>query len=49
MKTDYSRDGKELHAKARVQGFSISLSTPYSEVVPTFSFSRQREGKKLSL
>jgi len=40
MKSDYPRDGKELQAKARTQGFPISLSTPYGEIIPTFSFSR---------
>jgi hypothetical protein len=47
MKADYSRDGKELQAKARTQGFPISLPTPYGELVPTFSFSFQRERKEL--
>ena len=47
MKVDYSRDGKEIQAKARTQGFPISLSTPYGERVPTFSLPRQKERKKL--
>jgi len=46
-KANYSRDGKELQAKARAQGFSISLATPYGEIIPMFSFSHQRERKKL--
>jgi hypothetical protein len=47
MKSEYPRDGKELQAKGRTQGFPISLSNPYGDVVPIFSFSCQREGKKL--
>jgi hypothetical protein len=47
MKADYSRHGKELQAKARTQSFPISLSTPYGELIPMFSFSRQRERKEL--
>jgi hypothetical protein len=38
---------KKYKKKARAQGFPISLSTPYSELVPTFSFSHQRERKEL--
>ena len=49
MKSDYPRDGKELQAKARTQGFLIFSSTPYGEIVPTFSFSHQGERKKLPL
>ena len=45
---DYSKDGKEMQAKARTKSFPISLSTPYGEMVPTFSFSHQRERKKLT-
>jgi len=47
MKSDYPGDGKELQAKARAQGFLISLSTLNGVIVPTFSFSNQREGKEL--
>ena len=47
MKVDYPGDGKELQAKARAQGFPISLSTLNAEIVPMFSFSHQRDGKEL--
>jgi len=47
MKSDYPEDGKELQAKARARGFPISLSTLNGEIEPTFSFSHQKEGKKL--
>jgi hypothetical protein len=41
--------GKKLRAKARTQGFLISLPSPYGEIVPAFRFSHQREKEKASI